>query len=237
VNRKAFYDALRPHLNLTTENVAGMEFILDRMEESRIDLGFAANMIGTFWWETGQRMQPINEYGGAAYFNKRYGPGTRVGKSLGNNSPGDGARFHGRGYVQITGRSNYKKAGAKIGRDLVGNPDLALAPDIAWEIAHRGMTEGWFTGKKLSDYIDNKDEPDSEDLREYANARRVVNGVDRAQEIARLSLQFERALFNAGYDPLHKEPPVVEAIKDPVKPVTPPREHWIFAILRAIFRR
>jgi putative chitinase len=237
MNRKAFYDRLRNSgANLTTENVAGMEFLLDKLEEKAPPLGIAANILGQIRWETAGRMQPINEYGSTAYFNRRYGPGTRVGKVLGNNSPGDGARFHGRGYVQITGRDNYKKAGTKLGHDLVANPDAALIPEIAWKIAYRGMTEGWFTGKKLSDYIDDKDEPDSEDLREYVNARRVVNGTDRAQEIARLSLQFERALFVAGYDPLYKAPPV-EPVKDTVQAIPPQRENWLIALIRAIFRR
>lgn len=53
-----------------------------------------------------------------------YGPGTSIGRTLGNTQPGDGARFKGRGYVQLTGRSNYARIGSQIGVDLVGTPDL-----------------------------------------------------------------------------------------------------------------
>lgn len=52
-------------------------------------------------------------------------------EDLGNTQPGDGARFGGRGWIQISGRSNYTTYGAKLDVDLVGNPDLALDPNIA----------------------------------------------------------------------------------------------------------
>ena len=64
-----------------------------------------------------------------------YNPGTRVGKVLGNTQPGDGPRFKGRGYVQLTGRWNYGHYGKMIGEDLVNNPDLAADPEIALKIA------------------------------------------------------------------------------------------------------
>ena len=54
---------------------------------------------------------------------------------LGNNQPGDGPRFKGRGYIQLTGRWNYGHYGKMIGVDLVNNPQLAADPDIAAAIA------------------------------------------------------------------------------------------------------
>lgn len=52
-------------------------------------------------------------------------------KSLGNTQPGDGARFRGRGFVQLTGRANYHTYAAKIGLDIESFPDLANAPEVA----------------------------------------------------------------------------------------------------------
>ncbi len=62
----------------------------------------------------------------------------RVASSLGNTEFGDGARFHGRGYIQLTGRNNYTRAGIGLGLDLVSDPDLAAVPSHAVRIA------GWF---------------------------------------------------------------------------------------------
>lgn len=75
------------------------------------------------------------EYGSENYFNKRYGPQTDVGKTLGNTQPGDGARFRGRGIFQCTGRFNYAKYGKLIGVDLVANPKQAATVPNSVRIA------------------------------------------------------------------------------------------------------
>ena len=54
---------------------------------------------------------------------------------LGNVNPGDGYRYRGRGPIQITGRSNYRRYGQMIGVDLEGNPDLAASPAVGIQIA------------------------------------------------------------------------------------------------------
>ena len=70
---------------------------------------------------------PINEFGSTAYFRRMY-----EGRAdLGNTHPGDGVRYHGRGFIQLTGRANYRGYGHKLNVPLEQNPDLALDAKIA----------------------------------------------------------------------------------------------------------
>lgn len=79
----------------------------------------------------------MKEMGGRQYFAQRYDPkfAPQKARTLGNTRPGDGERYHGRGFIQITGRDNYRMAGTAIGLDLVNHPELAAKPDIAAKIA------------------------------------------------------------------------------------------------------
>jgi predicted chitinase len=79
----------------------------------------------------------MKEIGGRQYFIKRYDPrvAPKTAKILGNTHPGDGERYFGRGFIQITGRDNYRMAGDAIGVDLVKHPELAAKPDVAAKIA------------------------------------------------------------------------------------------------------
>lgn len=89
------------------------------------------------------------EYGGSLDFRKydpKYNP--RKAKSLGNTKPGDGAKYKGRGYIQITGKYNYAKAGKELGIDLVNNPKLAEKPAIAAKIAV------WFWQHRVQPNVD-----------------------------------------------------------------------------------
>ena len=54
---------------------------------------------------------------------------------LGNIEPGDGARYHGRGPLQLTGRSNYRHYGQVLGLPLETHPELALALDVGFRVA------------------------------------------------------------------------------------------------------
>lgn len=158
-----------------------------RFTDTDTDRRKLAYCLATFKWETAHTMQPIDERGGDAYFNRRYGPQTSVGKMLGNTKAGDGALYHGRGYVQITGRNNYAKAKKLTGVDLISEPNRAKEPDLAYQIAIQGMMDGWFTGKKLSNYFlgDNAD---------YLNARRIINGQDQAEKIAEIARNYSEIL-------------------------------------------
>ncbi len=177
---KEFFDVLRKHFGpLKQSQVDGFNTL--HAATSGLDVRHRAYLMATAWHETAFTMQPIHERGPRTYFNK-YEAGTKIGKVLGNTEPGDGYRFRGRGYVQLTGRRNYDKAGKATATDLLSNPDAALNPDLAARILIKGCMEGWFTGKKLSDYPD------------YPNMRRVVNGTDKADTIARYAVQIEEAL-------------------------------------------
>lgn len=101
-------------------------------------------------------------------------------RDLGNNCAGDGQRFKGRGYVQVTGRRNYQDWSNRLGVDLVNNPQLASQPNIAARILVQGMKEGTFTGRQLDDYVGNG-------RCDFNGARRCINGTDRAAHIGEIA--------------------------------------------------
>lgn len=193
-NPSAFFDKMRSGLlgpTLSPDEVSGCNAILEAGEG--LPVAQVAYMLATAYHETASTMQPINEYGGDAYFFRRYdkdGWNPNIASRLGNTHAGDGVKFHGRGYVQLTGRANYAKAERELGVPLLSDPGLALQPPIAAKIMRRGMTEGWFTGKRLSDF----DLPGS-----YLSARRIINGTDRAVDIANYAVSFEAALRAGGW--------------------------------------
>ncbi|HEX8189897.1 MAG TPA: glycoside hydrolase family 19 protein [Pyrinomonadaceae bacterium] len=194
-DRKKFFDNYRTRFGtLTQDLVDAFEVLLSQIEQdgqfggTENDRRQLAYCLATFKWETAHTMRPIDEGGSAAYFNTRYGPQTKVGKMLGNTQAGDGALFHGRGYVQLTGRRNYAKAKALTGVDLLSEPDRAKNPELAYRIAMQGMKDGWFTGKKLDNFIKNG-------LADYENARTIINGHDKAQTIADIARRFNEVLL------------------------------------------
>ena len=149
---------------------------------------WVAYALATAWHEC--RLEPIRERGGIAYLSK-YDTG-KLARMLGNTpeADGDGVKYAGRGLVQLTGRRNYQLAGEYLGIDLLGNPDLALDLRHAAEILAWGMETGAFTGKKLADYLG----------ADFRNARRIINGMDRADLIAGYAVKFDAALIAGKWD-------------------------------------
>jgi putative chitinase len=197
-DRKKFFEGYRSRFGaLTQDLVDAFEVLLKQIEQdnrfpgTETDRRKLAYCLATFKWETAHTMKPIDEHGGSKYFNSRYGPQTKVGKMLGNTKDGDGALFHGRGYVQLTGRRNYTKAKGLTKVDLLTDPDRAKEPELAYEIAIQGMIDGWFTTKKLGQFIKDGQPPD------YENARTIINGHDKASNIADIARRFNEVLLAA----------------------------------------
>lgn len=193
IDHTKFFDGYRDAFGrLSQSKVTGIELTGRHMEvDAKItNVRWAAYMLATVKHECADTWRPITERGRKSYFDK-YEPSTRIGKRLGNTQPGDGWRYRGRGYVQITGRANYKRLSAALGlpddQNLIDYPENALIPAVAYEIMSYGMRRGAFTGKKLGDYL-------SSQKRDYKNARRIINGTDRWQLIAGYAERFEEIL-------------------------------------------
>ncbi len=195
LDRRSFFSAIRTPLfdgRLSVSQTSGLSAILDRWEarQTWTDLRWLAYMLATAHHETARTMLPIHERGGPSYLTRMYditGSRPALARRNGNTAPGDGVRYAGRGYVQLTWKDNYRRAGDRLGVDLVGDPDLALEPGIAADIMFLGMAEGWFTGRKLADYFDGA-------RSDWLNARRIVNQLDKAAEIRAHALAYDAAL-------------------------------------------
>jgi hypothetical protein len=112
--------------------------------------------------------KPIKEFGGTAYFTANYESNREIARQLGNTRPGDGARYCGRGYIQITGRANYRNYGKVLGIPLEDNPDLALEPDVAARIM-----AAYFAGRGIPDRANTALASAGQD---WQPVRRAVNG-------------------------------------------------------------
>jgi putative chitinase len=196
IDHTAFFNGYRASYGkLAQAVISGIELLGRNMEvdPALLNLQWAAYMLATVKHECANTWQPITERGPKSYFDK-YETGTTLGRRLGNTEPGDGWRFRGRGYVQITGRANYARMTRELGlgpdADLEQDPDQALRPAIAYQIMSVGMRKGLFTGKKLSDYI-------APPVCDYINARRIINGVDQADLIVGYAATIEGVLRSA----------------------------------------
>lgn len=193
---------------LDQNEVDGCNAIIKACTAAGFVLSWAAYCLATTFHETGGTMKPIKECGNHAYFTRMYDiEGSRPAKAreLGNLKPGDGALFCGRGFVQLTGRNNYRRATEKLkdlgllvnGENLETSPALAMRPDIAAAIMTYGMVEGWFTGRKLKDNLLNNDSPASRQM--FYVSRDIINGGDKSLKIADEAIIFQAALKEGGW--------------------------------------
>lgn len=184
-SRERFFAEVQKFLSLSQQNVIGMNYLLSYAEEHHVPLPDLAYVLATAWWESGHTLWPVRE----AFWkseswrkkNLRYWP------------------FYGRGLIQVTWKANYAKLGKALGVDFVKNPDLLLQWQYALPALFEGMRKGLYTGRKLDDFIDDKNESKSVELAQYEAARMIVNGTDRAKTIADMAFNLRGALGSARY--------------------------------------
>ncbi len=176
IDRIKFYQQIRDKglfTTLTQKQVDTIDAVLNEIEKQGVtDMRQAAYIFATGFWEAhnpkkpNERFTPMKEFGGEVYLkSKLYYP------------------YFGRGLSQLTWNYNYKKEGKRLGIDLLNNPDLILDIPIAANSHVHNMITGGYTGKKLSDYINDK-------KCDFKGARRIINGQDKANEIAAIAQKF-----------------------------------------------
>lgn len=231
MNRAEFFNAVRVPLfkgRLTADQVNGLDNILDIAIERDTPVSHLAYILATSFWETGRAMQPVREVGRGR--GRRYGvPGQNGGQVP-----------YGRGDVQLTWDYNYERADRELGLNgaLIKNYDLALDPVISKRIMFLGMEQGWFTTRKLRDY----DRPNGS--YDFVEARRIINGTDKALKIAGFAQEFRTALRKAGYSPsqitlpfpVREQEPVVAPSPAPSVPAREPQKVSWWAKIKERFR-
>jgi hypothetical protein len=167
---------------LNQSQVDGLNYLIECFEKSRLinRLSEFAYILATVKHETADTFQPIQERGAWNYFKYLIG-------KLGIKTLQEANMYKGRGYVQLTGKVNYMFFSELLGIDFIGQPELAKDKLYAWIILETGMTRGLFTGKKMQNYV-------RENSRDYFNARRIINGLDKAGLIASYANDFYEIL-------------------------------------------
>lgn len=191
MNKKRFFDEIRDslfHGYLSQSRVDGINAKLDAFDKFNIDDNrWRAYMLATSYHETARTMLPIEEWG--------KGRGKPYGKKIKHDGQfylWPDKIYYGRGDVQLTWYENYEKMGKLLDIPLLENPDLALDSGISARIMIEGMTKGLssrgdFTGVSLENFFNSyADDP--------VNARRIVNGLDRAKIIAGYHFSFLDAI-------------------------------------------
>jgi len=189
-DRKFYFDKVRAALfrgNLTQSQVDHQNYLLhiwERFFEAanpRDGTRWLAYCLATVIHETDEAMSPIEEYGKGK--NSKYGQPTGP----------YGQCYYGRGHVQLTWEENYKngkkflKDRYDVDADLHAKPELMLEGECSALVLYDGMVYGWFTGVGLPKYF-------NATVEDPKNARRIVNGTDKADTIAGYYWKFKAAL-------------------------------------------
>ena len=196
-------------------NLGDTRLIIAEAQARNVLRNQLAYILATAYWETARTMKPVVE----AFWlseewrsrNLRYYP------------------WHGRGYVQLTWLANYLRAGKELDLDLTTDPDVVMQPEVAAQILVKGSMHGWFTGKSLPDYI-------TLSRSDFYSARRVINGTDKASEIAEIAEAYDAALRAEGYGMTHPTPPDFTLPPATVAPdpAERPRPWWV--VLLSMFK-
>lgn len=180
VDKASFFDKIKSNglfKTLTQLQVDSIDAICNEIEAQQVtDARQQAYIFATAYWEAHNprkpelRLTPMKEFGGETYLkSKKYYP------------------YFGRGFSQLTWDYNYKKEGLRLSLPLLEQPDLMLNLPTAANSHVYCMKNGIYTGKKLIDYI-------NADTCDFLNARRIINGKDKAAEIASIAQKFLAAL-------------------------------------------
>ena len=203
INRDIFFNSVRSSLfggSLSQSQVDGMNYLLEIWEtffegpNPRDGNKWLAYCMATAFHETGKKMQPVEEVGKGK--GKKYGVATGPYNKI----------YYGRGHVQLTWDYNYKKAQEQLQKNynidmpLYQHPEKMLQNEPSALVLYDGMTIGWFTGVGLPKYFNSTTE-------DPENARRVVNGTDKAAMIAGYYWKFKPAIVTVAPPPL---PPEIE---------------------------
>lgn len=184
-NDTVFFQSVRDAFGSFKQGqVGGFIRLLGAFGAARWPIAWAAYGLATAWHETAMTMQPVRE----AFWkseewrkaNLRYYP------------------WYGRGDVQLTWKPNYERADEELALNgaLIADPDLAMRPDISARVLVHGMEAGWFTAKRLGDFLPLAGQAGFD---AYKQARRIINGQDKAEQIAKEALVFEAALDAGGW--------------------------------------
>ncbi|WP_087002511.1 hypothetical protein [Rhizobium sullae] len=199
IDRTFFFDTVRQSLfkgTLSDGQVEGMAAIFDyfeaRMPEA--DWRWLAYIMATAFHETAFTMQPVRETladsdaRAVEILDRAYAAGRLSWvKTVYWKPDEDGKCWLGRGLVQLTHKRNYEAMSRVTGIDLVAEPDRSMEMPAAVTILIEGMVAGSFTGHRLADHLNAEKE-------DWMNARRIVNGTDRAEKLAGYGKAFHAAL-------------------------------------------